>query len=340
MDHWRFPLQKDGKWVRDDGNSWSASFTGRRSMVRTSSWMTACQRRSLGVLGILPCMACPACRWKIRYCKFASEQDALHETCETFRNNFHQIVGTMDVTWYPWPLMVKLARQFILVFSTFPLNCNLRIILTPNWCNMFLQGKDSSTSSRPNIACGTMIDWRWLIEAASTSFSCYIAGEQEPVGAEQRQPGRLGRLVGTRCRIGWPCAICEFNSSGSVWNRGDNVVLRESARILIYHHLIIIHDPKLHLINVIIHHAQFFIITLHQSFSKIHFSTLPFRQVAHLCNPSAQLKLAMLVRSDSGLPMGNQRRSALRRAELRRRYRDPVEGWKPYVYMGCEATDL
>lgn len=126
------------------------------------------------------------------------------------------------------PLMVKLACQFILVFSTFPgpMNCNLCIILTPNWCNMFLQGRDSSTSSRPNIACGTMIDCRWFIEAVSTSFSCYIAGEQEPVGAEQRQPGRLGRLGRQQVSHGWP------------WNRGDNVVLRDSACILIHEHLI------------------------------------------------------------------------------------------------------
>ena len=152
------------------------------------------------------------------------------------------------------PLMVKLACQFILVFNTFPLNCNLRIIPHSQLVHVFFKSTIYSYKVRIRqhpagqiIACGTMIDWRWLIEAVSTSFSCYNAGEQEPVGAEQRQPGRLGRLVGTRCRIGWPCAICEFNSSGSVWNRGDNVVLRHPACILIYHHpsLIIIHDSMI-----------------------------------------------------------------------------------------------
>lgn len=88
------------------------------------------------------------------------------------------------------------------------------------------------------------------------------------------------------------------------------VVAFETEETMLYLEIrhLIIHDSKLHLI------------TLYSSCPIFHHHRPPLQSIS-----PADRQAMPAVRSNSGLPMGNQRRSALRRAELRR-HGDPVKG--------------
>ena len=157
-------------------------------MVRTSSWMTACQQRSLGVtllggaLAILLCTACPACGWnKIRYCNLlVNKMPHMHPFWGTsIFGNTHMWTFQKQISSNFWHnecdmilLMVKLVRRFILYILQH-ISHELQFVYHPHSQlvqfflshPLYVHGKAriGQTSSRPNIACGTMIDWKWLI---------------------------------------------------------------------------------------------------------------------------------------------------------------------------------